>query len=69
MQAIESAVERFGPYAAFVINAIAARDAVYKAGKEYEGVWFAAYLRAKTVGKKAAKQRLKLFKSYIKLAT
>ena len=69
MQAIESAIERFETYAAFVINAIAARAAVYKTGKVFEGVKFAAYLRAKTVGEKVAEQRLKPFKSYIKLAT
>ena len=69
MQATESAVQRFGTYAALVINAIAARAAVYKTGKVFEGVKFAAYLRAKTVGEKVAEQRLKPFKSYIKLAT
>ena len=69
VQAIESAVGCFETYDAFVINTIAARDSVYKTGKVYEGVEFAAYLRAKTVGEKVAKPRLKPFKSYIKLAT
>ena len=58
MQAIESAVERFETYDTFVINAIAARAAVYKTGKVFEGAEFAAYLRAKTVGEKVAKPRL-----------
>ena len=69
MQAIESAIDRFETYATFVINAIAVRAAVYKTGKVQKGAEFAACLRAKTVGEKAAKPRLKPFKSYIKLAT
>lgn len=65
---MEPAVERFNTYDVFVSDALAARDAVHRTGKVYDGVGIAAYLRAKAVGEKVAKPRLKLLKSYIKLA-
>ena len=70
VQAIESAVERAQTYDAFVADALRARDAVYQAGKVYDGGEFAAYLRAKVRakagGEKLAKPRLKSLKSYLK---
>ena len=70
VQAIESAVERAQTYDAFVADALRARDAVYQAGKVYDGSEFAAYLRAKVRakagGEKIPKPRLKSLKSYLK---
>lgn len=68
VQAIESAVERFEPYDAFVDDALRAREASYESGRVYDGAEFAAYLRAKTRGEKVAKPRMKSLKSYLKLA-
>ena len=66
VQAIESAVERFEFYDAFVDDALQAREAVYQAGEVYDGAEFAAYLRAKARGEKVAKPRMKSLKSYLK---
>jgi predicted transcriptional regulator len=68
VQAIESAVERAETYDAFVDDALRAREAVYESGKVYDGAEFAAYLRAKTLGKKVAKPRIKSLNSYLKAA-
>ena len=68
VQAIESAVERAETYDAFVDDALRARDAVYEAGKVYDGAEFAAYLRAKASGEKAVKPRMKSLNSYLKAA-
>lgn len=75
VHAIESAVESAQTYDAFVDDALAARDAVYQAGKVYDGREFAAYLREKvrakvsaaSDGEKLVKPRMKSLKSYAKV--
>ena len=78
VRAIESAVESAQTYDSFVADALAARDAVYQAGKVYDGAEFTAYLRgvvrakvrakapAKAGDEALAKPRMKSPKCYLK---